>query len=202
MYTRSTEQADKVHSHGPVMGYKWKDRCKLGCIYATLTFMTSMSFFRFFASSSRTLSILKHPYLGLKFHPMKEKMIHVFGVRKPCNINVKYTAPVSKWPQKFWGILPNPGHSQVFKSAGQHVRRCGRREVSCRLVLRHFHYVTPPTHFSGFLYFHYVTPPTFLCRNEDFFNFVVIYFNEYFNSNLDMYISFPYVPLQEFIFLS
>ena len=29
---------------------------------------------------------------------------------------------------------------------------------------------------SGFVYFHYVTPPTFLCRNEDFFNFVVIYF--------------------------
>ena len=46
---------------------------------------------------------------------------------------------------------PNPGHYQVFKFAGQHVRRCGRREVSCRLVLRHFHYVTTPTHFSGFV---------------------------------------------------
>jgi len=46
------------------------------------------------------------------------------------------------------GTLPNPGHSQVLKSAGQHVRRCGPREVSCLLVLRHFHYVTP----------HYVTP--------------------------------------------
>ena len=66
----------------------------------------------------------------------------------------------------------------------------------------HFHYVTTSTHFSGFVYFHYVTAPTFLCRNEDIFNFVVIYFNGYFNCNLDMNISFPYVSLQKLIFLS
>jgi len=83
------------------------------------------------------------------------------------------------------------GHSPVLRSTGQNARRCGRRGVSCRLVLRHFHYVTPPTHFSGYVYFHYVTPHTFLCRNEDFFNFFVIYFNDYFNSNLDMNIYTP-----------
>jgi len=88
-------------------------------------------------------------------------------------------------------MLSNSGHSPVLRSAGQHARRCSRWDVSFRLVLRHFHYVTPPTHFSGYVYFHYVTPHTFLWRNEDFFNFVVIYYNDYFNSNLDMNIYTP-----------
>jgi len=87
--------------------------------------------------------------------------------------------------------LSNSGHSPVLRSTGQHARRCGRRDVSCRLVLHHFHYVTRSTHFSGYVCFHYGTPHTFLCRNEDFFNFVVIYFNDYFNSNLDMNIYTP-----------
>ena len=87
------------------------------------------------------------------------------------------------------GTLSNFGHSPVLRSAGQHARRCGRKDVSSGIAsypLRHI-----PINLSGYVYFHYVTPHTFLCRNEDYFNFLVIYFNAYFNSNLDFNIYTP-----------